>query len=153
MESFYKAGKLKAIGVSNFEIRHLEELEAEAEIRPHVNQIELHPFFQQKELVEFCTAHGIHITAYSSLGQTVQHSPLLNNRVILEEAEKLQKSPAQVLLKWALNKGFSIVPKSTNDKHIENNLKLDFELSQSVMRNIDDLERNVKFAWDPRTVK
>ncbi len=152
LESRFKDGTLKAIGVSNYEIKHINEiLEASLTI-PHVNQIEVHPYYQQVELTRFCEKKNIHVTAYSTLGTTTQHSPLLTNSLINEIARKLSRSPAQVLLRWAIQKGYSVVPKSTNGTHIGDNVQLDFDISDEDMKLLDSLERNEKFAWNPKVV-
>ena len=152
LEEFHARGVLKSIGVSNYEIGHLKDLLADCSTVPHVNQIEVHPHYQQRDLVKFCRENGIHVTAYSSLGTTVAVSPLLTDEKVLEIAKVKAKSPAQVLLKWGLKKGHSIIPKSTNPDHIRENFQLDFELSESEMGELDSLDRSVKYAWNANIV-
>ena len=142
---------LKAIGVSNYEVRHLEELMSVSTVVPHVNQIEVHPHFQNREVVEFCSSKNIHVTAYSSMGKGKQ--PLLNDPVVCKIAEICGKTAGQILLKWGLEKGLSIIPKSSNEKRIKQNIELDFDIPESDMKDLDDADSNAKYAkCDPRTV-
>lgn len=152
LEHFHKQGILKAIGVSNYEIPHLQELLARCEVRPMVNQIEVHPHFQQRDLVQFCHDSEIHVTAYSSLGRTVDVSPLLTDPTVIDIANECSKSEAQVLLNWALTKGFSVLPKSTNPIHIKDNYELDFEISAKNMDRLNEIGVNTKYAWNPSIV-
>lgn len=157
LEEHHDKGILKSIGVSNFEIPHLEELLAECKVVPHVNQIELHPFYQQKDLVQYCADHGIHVTAYSTLGTTPsndsEEKPLLDNAEVAQVAANCARTPAQVLLKWALQKGFSVLPKSTNKDHIHQNIDMNFDISAADMARLDSLEKGEKLAWNPKIVK
>ncbi len=107
---------------------------------------------QQTTLVEFCKKHNIHVTAYSSLGTTVANSPLLNDPVVLSVAERWHVSSARVLLKWALQKGFSVLPKSTNPDHIAENIDLDFDLDDQDMLTLDSIKTKAKYTWNPKTV-
>ncbi|XP_059084706.1 glyoxal reductase-like isoform X4 [Tigriopus californicus] len=152
LEQYHNQGILKAIGVSNYEIPHLKELLAECQVLPMVNQIEVHPHFQQRDLVQFCQDHEIHVTAYSSLGRTVEVSPLLTDPTVIDIANECSKSEAQVLLKWALTKGFSVLPKSTNPNHIRDNCLLDFDLSVKDVDRLNEIEVNTKYAWNPSVV-
>ena len=153
LESLYEEGRAKAIGVSNYNVTHLKELLDQCKIRPHVNQIEVQPHYQQRDLVDFCKKEGIHVTAYSSLGTTVTSSPLLLDEAVAEVAKSASKSPAQILLAWALQKGFSVVPKSTNPDHIIENGAIDFELTDEQMAMLDNLDKDKKYAWNPESVK
>ncbi len=151
LEDYYNRGIFKAIGVSNYEVRHLEELLATSSVTPHVNQIEVHPHFQNREVIAFCNSKNIHVTAYSSMGKG--KLPLLSDKVVCRIAEKLGKTPAQVLLKWGLVKGLSVIPKSVNEDRIRDNIGLDFELGDDDMKALDDIECDAKYAkCDPRTV-
>lgn len=137
MEEAYKLGKVRAIGVSNFMIHHLEALFETAEIKPHVNQVLLAPGCPQEELVSFCRQHGILLEAYSPLGT----GSIFNNPLVQELAEKYGKSIAQIALRWSLQKGFLPLPKSVTPNNIEANLQIfDFELSAEDIARLDKVE-------------
>lgn len=137
MEEAYKEGKVRAIGVSNFMIHHLEALLETAEIKPHVNQILLAPGCPQEEVVAFCREHDILLAAYSPLGT----GSIFGNPVAQELATKYGKSVAQVALRWSLQKGFLPLPKSVTPKNIEANLEIfDFELSADDVAALDTVE-------------
>ncbi|MGK4041041.1 aldo/keto reductase [Heyndrickxia oleronia] len=146
LETLYKAGKIKAIGVSNFQTHHLEELMKDAEIKPMVNQVEYHPRLTQKEVQTFCQEHGIQLEAWSPLMQ----GQLLDNEVLAEIATKYNKSVAQVILRWDLQNGVVTIPKSTKEHRIiENANVFDFELTKEDMERIDDLNQNHRVGPDP----
>ncbi|MEH7334229.1 aldo/keto reductase [Neobacillus drentensis] len=146
LETLYKEGRVRAIGVSNFQVHHLEELMAEAEIKPMVNQVEYHPRLTQKELQAFCREHEIQLEAWSPLMQ----GGLLDNPVLGEIAGKYGKSPAQVILRWDLQNGVVTIPKSVKEHRIvENSQVFDFELSDEDMQRIDDLNQNHRVGPDP----
>lgn len=148
MEEAYKAGKVRAIGVSNFMIHHLEALFETAEIKPQVNQVLLAPGCPQDDLVAFCEQHGILLEAYSPLGT----GTIFGNEVAQDIATANGKSVAQVALRWSLQKGFLPLPKSVTPANIEANLDIfDFELSVEDMGKLDKLE-GVKAQVDPDTV-
>lgn len=152
LEEYHKAGTLKAIGVSNFEIGHLKQLFQACQVQPHVNQIEVHPLFQNRDLTKFCQENNIHVTAYSSLGTTVSQNVLLSNDVVKLVADKANKTPAQILLKWATLKGYSVLPKSTNLDHILENISLDFKIPKEDLELLDGLEQDKKLTWNPKAV-
>ncbi|MCM3239954.1 aldo/keto reductase [Heyndrickxia oleronia] len=146
LETLYKAGKIKAIGVSNFNIHHLESLLKHAEIRPMVNQVEYHPRLTQKELHEFCKEHGIQLEAWAPLMQ----GGLFDHSTLQEIATNHQKSVAQVILRWDLQNGVITIPKSTKkERMIENASIFDFELSANEMKQIDALNENHRVGPDP----
>ncbi|MFD1776270.1 aldo/keto reductase [Paenibacillus rhizophilus] len=146
LEAIYKQGRVKAIGVSNFQIHHLEELMRDAEIKPMVNQVEYHPRLTQKELQEYCSVQGIQFEAWSPLMQ----GQLLDNPVIKEIADKYNKSVAQVILRWDLQNGVVTIPKSTKENRIvENASVFDFELTKEDMEQIDNLNQNHRVGPDP----
>ena len=127
MEEYYDKGILKSIGVSNYNLSHLMDLIDNCRISPMVNQIEIHPHFHPSmEYLDYCSKHEIHLQAYSSLGTTKASSPrevnLLKDPTIVDISKFLGKTPAQILLKWALQSGFSVLPKSTNKQHIQENI-------------------------------
>lgn len=137
---------MRAIGVSNFHIHHLEDLMEEAEIKPMVNQVELHPRLSQKELRDFCQSHHIQIEAWSPLMQ----GKLLNDEVLVEIGEKYGKTPAQVILRWDLQSSIVTIPKSTKrERMIQNASIFDFELSKEEMERIDALNQNERIGPDP----
>ncbi|QNU30593.1 aldo/keto reductase [Geobacillus sp. 47C-IIb] len=146
LETLYKEGRVKAIGVSNFQIHHLEDLMKDAEIKPMVNQVEYHPRLTQKELQLFCQEHGIQLEAWSPLMQ----GQLLNNEVLQEIANKYNKSVAQVILRWDLQNGVVTIPKTTKEHRIvENASVFDFELTEEDMKKIDGLNQNHRVGPDP----
>ncbi|NUK28831.1 aldo/keto reductase [Parageobacillus sp. VR-IP] len=146
LETLYKEGRVKAIGVSNFQIHHLEDLMKEAEIKPMVNQVEYHPRLTQKELQSFCQKHGIQLEAWSPLMQ----GQLLDNEVLQEIANKYNKSVAQVVLRWDLQNGVVTIPKTTKEHRIvENASVFDFELTEEDMERIDGLNQNHRVGPDP----
>ena len=146
LETLYKEGRVKAIGVSNFHIHHLQELMKDAEIKPMVNQVEFHPRLTQTELRNYCREQGIQFEAWSPLMQ----GELLDNPVLKEIAERHQKSIAQVILRWDLQHGVVTIPKSTKEHRIvENATIFDFELSKEDMERIDGLNQNHRVGPDP----
>ncbi|WPS87808.1 aldo/keto reductase [Brevibacillus halotolerans] len=146
LEKLYKDGRVKAIGVSNFQIHHLEDLMGEAEVKPMINQVEFHPYLTQKELITFCRTHDIQMEAWSPLMQ----GQLLDNPVLQEIADKHGKTVAQVILRWDLQHGVVTIPKSTKEHRIvENASVFDFELTQEEMNRIDALNQNHRVGPDP----
>jgi diketogulonate reductase-like aldo/keto reductase len=140
--------RVRSIGVSNFLSSHLEELQRVAKVLPAVNQIELSPFLQRRETVASCRKLGITLAAYSPLtrGQRLTHP------VVVELAQQLGRSPAQILLRWGIEHGFVILPKSVTPSRIEENAKLfDFSLDAAAMSRLDALEEGLVTGWDPAT--
>lgn len=145
-EKLYADGKIRAIGVCNFHPHHLENLLADAKVKPMVNQVELHPLLNQQELREFSKAQNIQLEAYSPLA----HGKLLDDPTLTEIGEKYEKSSAQVMLRWGLQHQVIIIPKSANPKRIKQNTNVfDFELSSEDMDQIDGLNRNERTNQDP----
>ncbi|PMC34877.1 aldo/keto reductase [Bacillus sp. UMB0899] len=146
LETLYKQGKVKAIGVSNFQIHHLEDLMKSAEIKPMINQVEYHPRLTQKELREFCQKHEIQLEAWSPLMQ----GELLDNDTLQSVAVKYQKSIAQIILRWDLQNGVITIPKSTKEHRIVENASIfDFELTKEDMEKINSLNENKRVGPDP----
>lgn len=146
LETLYKEGRVKAIGVSNFQIHHLEELMKNAEIKPMINQVEYHPRLTQKDLHEFCKRNGIQLEAWSPLMQ----GQLLDNDILHEIARKHNKSVAQIILRWDLQNEVVTIPKSTKEHRIiENANVFDFELTNVDMEVIDGLNQNLRVGPDP----
>ncbi|EOR23146.1 aldo/keto reductase [Niallia alba] len=146
LETLYKAGKVRAIGVSNFQIHHLEELMKDAEMKPMINQIELHPRLTQKELIAYCVSLGIQVEAWSPLMQ----GQLLDQPELVEIATKYQKSVAQVIIRWDLQNGIVTIPKSVKEHRIiENGNVFDFTLTKEEMDKIDALNMDQRVGPDP----
>ncbi|PAV28632.1 aldo/keto reductase [Virgibacillus profundi] len=140
MEKLYKDGRTKAIGVCNFDIEHLQRIMDECEVKPAVNQVECHPYLQQKELKAFCREHDIEVEAYSPLMNGTQ---VMENSVIKELAERFGKTPAQVILRWHLQSDVVVIPKTVTPSRMKENLNVfDFELSEADMDKIATLDRN-----------
>lgn len=161
MEDCAKAGLTKHIGVSNFTVKKIKDLLTKCEIAPEVNQIELHPFLQQNEMLEFCNKENIVLTAYSPLGSTdrppqfkAPNEPsLFENPTIVEIAKTKGISSAQVLISWAVQRGTSVIPKSVNPGRMKQNLDAaDITLSSEEMKKIADMDRHARFIvgqfWD-----
>eukprot|EP00871_Galdieria_phlegrea_P004819 jgi/Galph1/5338/GphlegSOOS_G3970.1 len=140
MEMLVRNGLVKNIGVSNFHIVELLDLLTYCEILPAVNQIELHVYNQQEDLRAFCEKQNIHVTAYSPLGSG-RVGPL-QDPVINQYAKQLEKTPAQVCLGWALQKGVSVIPKSVTPKRIEENFHCDIKLTSEMMDHIAKLDKH-----------
>lgn len=146
LEQLFSEKRARSIGVSNFLLPHLQELQGVAKVMPAVNQIELTPFLQRRDTVAWCQKLGIRLEAYSPLtrGQRLDHA------VVLELARKLGRSPAQVLLRWGVQHGFVVLPKSVHSERISENAALfDFELDAASMERLDGLEENLVTGWDP----
>jgi diketogulonate reductase-like aldo/keto reductase len=149
MEKLQQDGKCRAIGVSNFTIRHLEELLEEHEVIPAVNQVEFHPFLYQKALLEYCQSKRIQVEAYSPLarGERFKHPR------IASLAKKYSKSPAQLMIRWSLQHGLVVIPKSVSEERIRENSQIfDFEISGEDMRSLDSLDEDLRLNWDPTNV-
>jgi len=150
LETLLERGECRAIGVSNFMVPHLEELAEHARILPQVNQIELHPFLPQRDVVDWCRARGIQTVAYSPLTK----GRLLDSPELDAVAARLGRSPAQVLIRWSLEQGHVVLPKSANPERIDENARVfDFELDDEAQRILAALEEHgVRIAWDPTQV-
>ncbi len=150
LEKILLSGKAKAIGVSNYTTDHLEELFSVSDVVPAVNQVEFHPFLYQKQLLDFCKKHKIALEAYSPLTQGYR----LNDPTIVSTAEKNNKTPAQVLIKWGLQHGVVSIPKSSRkERIIENTNVFNFEISPQDMKNLDSLDESKHFSWDPTNLR
>lgn len=149
LEELYDKGKIKAIGLSNFMVPHLEELLPQVKIKPMVNQVEFHPELIQPELLAYCKDHEIQLEAWSPLMQgKVVDVPLLQ-----ELATKYGKTPAQITLRWELQKGVVVIPKSVKEDRIRSNAELfDFEISEEDIAKIDALDQGRRIGPDPFTL-
>ncbi|XP_076264434.1 glyoxal reductase-like [Rhynchophorus ferrugineus] len=146
-----KNGLTKNIGVSNYLVRHLKELLANDHgIKPAVNQVEWHPHYHPQDLLDYCRQNGILLQAYSSLGGSGNPDLIKDNKVV-EIATKLGKTPAQVLLRWALQQNLGIIPKARSKQHIDDNINLNFVIPQEDMQTLNNFSLN-KYAWDPETI-
>ncbi len=148
MEEAVESGKLKSIGVSNFDIKRLEFLMENTKIKPQVNQVECHPYNQQKELKEFHSQHGIVLEAWYPIGHG--RKDLIANELFSELGKKYGKSNVQIILKWHLQYGNRVLPKSLNPSHIKENLELfDFELTPEEMKQIEALDKDKPYLRIP----
>lgn len=149
-QELQQAGVVRTLGVCNFLPEHLDRLQAETGVLPTVNQIELHPTWQQREVVEYCKAHGIAVEAYSPMarGADLQAGHGVLDRI----AERVGRSVAQVILRWHIQHGIIIIPKSTHrERQIENASLFDFELTAQDMAAIDALDSPHRAGHDPLT--
>ena len=147
LERIIGEGRCRAIGVSNYMVHHLDELLSHAKIPPAVNQIELHPWCQQRDVAAFCETHGIAIVAYSPLTKGVK----LNDPRLAAVARQAHRTPAQVLLRWSLQKNFVTIPKSAKRQRIiENAAIFDFALNAEQMAKLDRFNEERHLTWDPR---
>ena len=152
MEKIYESGKAKAIGLSNHLIHHMEEVLKDATVIPAVNQMELHPYLSQKDVVDYCKSHDIVPEAWSPLGSS--KVPLLEDEVLIWIAGKYGKSPAQVVLRWNIQKGVVVIPKSSSkERQAENFDIFDFELTQEEIKQIDDLDKNHRTGAHPDNIE
>jgi diketogulonate reductase-like aldo/keto reductase len=146
LEKAYADGRVRAIGVSNFQANHLRRLQAEGTVLPAVNQVELHPTFGQDELAQVHREMGIVTESWSPLGRAAD----LDNTTITEIATRLDRTPAQVIIRWHLQQGFVVIPKSIRPERIRANLDVfDFELGDSDMSMISALESGNRIGPDP----
>lgn len=139
-------GLCKSIGVSNFTIDNLKEIEDRFDILPAANQVEFHPYHYQRELLDYCNSKNILIEAYSPL----VHAKRMDESRLVSISQELGKTPAQILIRWAMQRGMIVLPKSVNnDRIIENFTVFDFDISDSVMERLDDLDERYVTCWDP----
>ncbi|WP_079515142.1 aldo/keto reductase [Rossellomorea marisflavi] len=146
LEALYKEGRIKSIGVSNFQVSHLEHLLETAEVKPVINQIEFHPKLVQEDVRAFCEKHDIQVEAWSPL----MNAELLNHETVNEIAESLGKSAAQVILRWDLQHGVVTIPKSMTESRIKENIDIyDFELTAEQVKTLDALDEHKRIGPDP----
>jgi diketogulonate reductase-like aldo/keto reductase len=150
LEEIHASGAARAVGVSNYSIRHLEEIRAHSSLVPAVNQVEFHPFVYDPELVEYCASHGIRLEGYSPLTRNRR----LDDTRIAGVAQEVGRSPAQVLIRWGLQHGVVEIPKSVHRERIEENARVfDFSLSDAQMGALDALrDRRRITQWDPAQI-
>ncbi len=146
LEGLYRQGLVRAIGVSNFTASHLDELMGRCEIRPMVNQVEFHPLLYQKELLDYCRAAGIQVQAWRPLLKGAAGGIDLLNRL----AQRYERTPAQIALRWLVQLGIAVIPRSVNRERIRENARIfDFTLSSHDMEQIAQLNRNERLGPDP----
>ncbi len=154
MEMAVEQGLTKHIGVSNFSVKKLKKLIENSNIKPEVNQIELQPYLQQKEMLEFCKQENILLTAYSPLGSKdrpptmkAKNEPdLMTDPVIVEIAKSLDVSPVQILLAWAVGRGTAVIPKSVNPERLKQNLQtIEIELNMDALEKVNKLKKHYRF--------
>lgn len=149
LEQELAKGKVRSIGVSNFTIRHLSELMECCDIMPAVNQVEFHPFLYQKGLLEYCNKNGIALEAYSPLA----HGRKVDDVVITRIARKHSKSNAQVMIRWSLQLGNIVIPKSAHPDRIGENIDVfDFKLDNADMKQVSGLNEDLRTCWNPENI-
>jgi 2,5-diketo-D-gluconate reductase A len=149
-EQLYADKRVRAIGVSNFQPDHLNELLATATITPAVNQIELHPYLQQHDTREICEQHDIRVESWSPIGGS--KGKVLEDPTIHHLAETYGKSPAQIIIRWHIQSGLIVIPKSVHKERIQENIDVfDFELSLNDMVSLADLHSGTRIGPDPAT--
>lgn len=150
MEKLYEAGKIRAIGVSNFHKHHLQELEKTYHIVPAINQIESNPYFSNQELIDYCLEKGIAVEVWSPLGGLKGHDGILEDETIKKIAKAHDKTPAQVVIRWHLQRGVIVLPKSVHQSRINENLDVfNFKLTDEEMALMNGLNRNQRVGSDP----
>uniref|UniRef100_A0A3B5AC63 Prostaglandin F synthase-like n=1 Tax=Stegastes partitus TaxID=144197 RepID=A0A3B5AC63_9TELE len=143
-------GVCRAIGVSNFVVHHLEQLKEDCSVVPHVNQMEYHPFQQPKDLMDYCRQEGIVFTGFSPLAR----GELLSNPVVCQIAEKHQRTPSQICIRWSIQTGIVTIPKSTKKSRVQENWEvLKFQLEEADMAALTSLHDGRRVSWDPATVE
>jgi len=149
MELLLESGKARAIGVSNFQERHLVRLLEEASVVPHVNQIEFHPYQQDLKLIDFCRERDICVGGYSPLAK----GKVLEDTMVEQVARESGVTMAQVVIRWSLQRGIITIPKSTKVNRVQENYNVfKFELNSEQMSKLDNLQRNLRVTWDPSNV-
>lgn len=150
LEKIQQSGRALSIGVSNFEIRHLEELAKISNVVPAVNQIECHPLCYPKELIDYCQSRGIQIQAYAPLAR----GAYLDNDVMCVLGTKYGRTPAQIGLRWAVQKGISVIPKSSHPDRIQSNSQIfDFTIEQEDMDILDTLNQDFHSSHIPEDLR
>lgn len=146
MESFVKEGKVKSIGVANFGMKNLKKLLSFCEIKPVVDQIELHPYLPQKEIKEFCDKNDIVVISYSSLGSTKADLPLVREDPVIKKiAEKHNTTPSKVLLSYPITLGCCVIPRSSSKEHVKDNFEC-FNLDKEDIEMIDGIKTRCRYV-------
>lgn len=148
MEKLYKEGYIRNLGVANCHQHHLEDIINNCEIRPVVNQVEIHPLFTQKPLITYCQSQGIQMEAYSPIAQN--NDRLRNNRLLKSLAAKYGKSMQQIILRWHIQNGVIPIPRSSNKDRLKKNIDIfEFTLTDDEMKKIDAININSRLRYDP----
>lgn len=151
MEKIVATDKVRAVGVSNYQEKHLQEILDLRSLVPAVNQIELHPYLSQENLVNFCTQHNIKIESWSPL--CANKNNLLDEQILKDLGEKYSKTPAQIVLRWNVERGLIVIPKSSNPGRQEENLNIfDFKLTAEDVEKINSLNKDMRVGPDPDVV-
>lgn len=146
MEDLYKNDKVKNIGVSNFNAEHLEALLAQVSIKPVINQVEFHPYLTQSELRRYLEVQNIHVESWSPL----MNAQILENDTVKSVASEINKTPAQVIIRWNIEHGVVVIPKSVTPSRIEENLNVfDFELTKEQIERLDSLNEDKRIGPNP----
>ncbi len=146
MEDLYKNDKVKNIGVSNFNAEHLEALLAQVSIKPVINQVEFHPYLTQSELRRYLEVQNIHVESWSPL----MNAQILEDDIVKSVASEINKTPAQVIIRWNIEHGVVVIPKSVTPSRIEENLNVfDFELTKEHIERLDSLNEDKRIGPNP----
>ena len=152
MEKLYDEGKIRAIGVSNFQIHHLEKIKEMAKYMPVINQVEEHPYFTNQVVVDYCQKEKVAVEAWCPLGGP--NSRALSDPVILDIARVHNRSNAQIILRWQIQRNIIVIPKASKIEHMKANMEIfDFELSEDEMARITSLNKNMRLGSDPDNFK
>lgn len=148
MERLYEEGYVKVIGVANCHEHHIEEILKNCTIPPMVNEVEVHPLFSQKSLKAYCDSKNIRMEAYTPLARNDER--LRRNRTLLSLAEKYNKTPLQIILRWHIENGIIPIPRSTNENRLRQNINIfDFKLTPDEVESIDRININSRLRYDP----
>ena len=146
MEKAFKQGKVRSIGLSNFTENQIKELMSMCTVKPVINQIELHPYGQRREVVDLCNKYNIKVEAWYPLAHGEKE--LLDNPIFTKIGKKYKKTNAQVILRWHIQKGYIIFPRSRNPLHIAENVNIfDFNLTKEEMKEIDNLDKKKLYLF------
>jgi methylglyoxal/glyoxal reductase len=150
LEKIYSDGKAKAIGVSNYTIKHLKEMDNYTGIKPVINQVEFHPFLYQEDLHEYCKLKSVQLEAYSPLARAER----LDDPTINEMARKYSKTAAQIMIRWSLQHDLVVIPKTVHEERINENAGVfDFEIVEDDMERLNSLNEDYRCSWDPTNVE
>lgn len=148
MEKYVESGKIKSLGLSNYYIDELNDFLGQVDMMPALVQNELHPYYQDQKVVDFIQSKGIVVQAWYPLGGRGHQQELLNDKTIMEIAQNHNKSVAQIILRWNIQRGVVVIPGSSNPDHISENISIfDFELTEDEMKQIEALNRDEKHDW------